>query len=64
MRNLFEQILTEQANRLAAMEEFTREDLMTITRADVLHARGMEDESAADESAADESETDESAAEE
>ena len=64
VRNLFEQILTEQANRLAAMEEFTREDLMTITRADVLHARGMEDESAADESAADESETDESAAEE
>ena len=64
VRNLFEQILTEQANRLAAMEEFTREDLMTITRADVLHARGMEDESAAGESAAEESAADESAAEE
>ena len=45
VRNLFEQILTEQANRLAAMATFTKEDLMTITRADVLHARGMEDDS-------------------
>jgi len=44
VRNIFENILTEQANRLAAMDEFTREDLMTITRADVLHARGMIDE--------------------
>ena len=43
VRNLFEQILTEQANRLAAMETFTRDDLMTITKADVLRARGMEE---------------------
>lgn len=43
VRNLFEQILTEQANRLAAMENFTKDDLMTITKADVLHARGMEE---------------------
>ena len=42
VRNIFEQILTEQANRLAAMDEFTREDLMTIRPEDVLHARGME----------------------
>lgn len=49
VRNLFEQILTEQANRLAAMEVFTKEDLMTITREDVLRARGMEDDSFAEE---------------
>ncbi len=42
VRNIFEQILTEQANRLAAMDEFTREDLMTITIEDVYHARDME----------------------
>lgn len=54
VRNLFEQILTEQANRLAVMESFTKEDLMTITRADVLHARGMEDDSLLDEVPAEE----------
>ena len=43
VRNLFEQILTAQANRLAKMEQFTKEDLMTLTRDDVLHARGMEE---------------------
>ena len=43
VRNLFEQILTAQANRLAKMESFTKNDLMTLTRDDVLHARGMED---------------------
>ena len=42
VRNLFEQILTEQANRLAAMDEFTKEDLMTIKQEDVWHARGMD----------------------
>ena len=42
VRNLFEQILTEQANRLAQMDEFTKEDLMTITAEDVFHARGMD----------------------
>ena len=42
VRNLFEQILTEQSNRLAAMEEVTKEDLMTITVEDVFHARGMD----------------------
>lgn len=42
VRNLFEQILTEQANRLAQKDEFTKEDLMTITAEDVFHARGMD----------------------
>ena len=49
VRNLFEQILTAQANRLAKMESFTKDDLMTITRDDVLHARGMEDDVTAEE---------------
>ena len=44
VRNLFEQILTAQANRLAKMEHFTKEDLMTLTRDDILHARGMEED--------------------
>lgn len=52
VRNLFEQILTEQANRLARMETFTKEDLMTITRDDVLHARGMEDDVTAEQAEA------------
>ena len=44
VRNLFEQILAAQANRLAKLERFTKDDLMTLTRDDVLHARGMEDD--------------------
>ena len=52
VRNLFEQILTEQANRLARMETFTKEDLMTMTRNDVLHARGMEDDVTAEQAEA------------
>ncbi|MBE6598774.1 MAG: AAA family ATPase [Ruminococcaceae bacterium] len=35
VRNTFEKILTEQANRLAEMESVTKEDLMRITAADV-----------------------------
>jgi len=42
VRNIFEQILTEQANRLAAMDDFTKDDLMTIKQDDVWHARGMD----------------------
>ena len=43
VRNIFEQILVHQANRLAGMESVTKEDLMTITPRDVLMARGMEE---------------------
>jgi len=43
VRNIFENILVQQNNRLAAMETITREDLMTITQDDVLHARGKID---------------------
>lgn len=40
VRNIFEHILVAQANRLAAMEQVTREDLLQITLADVQTARG------------------------
>ena len=43
VRNIFENILVQQNNRLAQMEQITREDLMTITQDDVLHARGKID---------------------
>ncbi len=38
VRNTFEKILTEQANRIAAMKEVTKEDLMQITESDVCTA--------------------------
>ena len=40
VRNLFEHILVAQNNRLAAMENVTREDLTVITADAVLRARG------------------------
>ncbi|MBQ7485574.1 MAG: AAA family ATPase [Oscillospiraceae bacterium] len=43
VRNIFESILVQQNNRLAAAETVTRDDLMTITPDDVLHARGKLD---------------------
>ena len=39
VRNIFEHILVQQNNRLAAMEKVTREDLMTLTAEDVRTAR-------------------------
>ncbi len=42
VRNIFEQLLTHQANRLAGCEKVTKEDLMTLTADDILHARGKE----------------------
>jgi len=44
VRNIFEHILVNQANRLAEMERVTREDLMKIIPRDVLMARGMEED--------------------
>lgn len=35
VRNTFERILTEQANRIAGMTDISRDDLMKITKADV-----------------------------
>lgn len=36
VRNTFERILTEQANRIALMDTVSRDDLMTITKADIV----------------------------
>ena len=44
VRNLFENILVAQNNRLARMEKVTKENLMLLTADDVLHARGKIDE--------------------
>ena len=44
VRNLFEHILVAQNNRLAKMENVTRDDLMQIFPDDVLSARGKIDE--------------------
>ena len=46
VRNIFEHILVSQANRLAALERVTREDLMRLTTVDVLMAQGREVEAA------------------
>ena len=35
VRNIFERVLVNQANRLAAMQSVTREDLMRITKEDI-----------------------------
>lgn len=45
VRNTFEKILSSQADRLAGIENVTREDLMRITAADVHDALGEGDES-------------------
>ena len=44
VRNIFEHILVNQANRLAGMERVTREDLMKIIPRDILMARGMDED--------------------
>lgn len=44
VRNIFEQILVNQANRLAAQETVSRDDLMKILPCDVLSAQGLTDE--------------------
>ena len=44
VRNIFENIIVAQNNRLAKQETVTREDLMRITADDILHARGKIDQ--------------------
>jgi len=39
VRNIFEKLLVEQANRISSLHEITKEDLLAITEADVLAAR-------------------------
>ncbi|MCD7776835.1 MAG: AAA family ATPase [Firmicutes bacterium] len=41
VRNVFEKILVQQANRLAAAKSVTKDELMTITALDVDRARGV-----------------------
>ena len=43
VRNVFERVLVEQANRLSALSNPTREDLMAITAADVEAVKGEGD---------------------
>ena len=43
VRNIFEQILVNQANRLASQEQVSKEDLMKIIPRDILMARGMDE---------------------
>ena len=47
VRNRFEDVVSRQADRLAAMENPTKEDLMTILKQDFL--LGVEDENAQEE---------------
>jgi len=51
VRNIFERLLVAQANRLAAGEAVTRDDLMTITAEDVSAARASDEKIAAAEKA-------------
>ena len=57
VRNLFEQILVVQANRLATQENITREDLTRITAADIRVAQGLSPEENEIEKAAKSNET-------
>ncbi|MET0017403.1 AAA family ATPase [Oscillibacter sp.] len=45
VRNIFEQILVNQANRLATQENVSRDDLMKMIPRDILMSRGMEEDS-------------------
>ena len=42
VRNIFEKLMIEQANRLSTMSDVTKEQLMQITEADVLAARAAD----------------------
>ena len=51
VRNIFERLLVAQANRLAQCKDVTRDDLMTITEADVAAARAADEKIQAAEKA-------------
>lgn len=48
VRNTFEKILTEQANRIAALPSVSKDDLMKITESDVLAALYEDDDNSKD----------------
>ena len=51
VRNRFEDVVSRQADRLAAMEAPTKDDLMTIIKRDLLPAEEWDEEAAPEESA-------------
>ena len=51
VRNIFERLLVAQANRLAQTSDITKDDLMTITEADVAAARSTDEKILAAEKA-------------
>jgi len=51
VRNIFERLLVAQANRLAQSSDITKDDLMTITEADVAAARNTDEKILAAEKA-------------
>jgi hypothetical protein len=51
VRNIFERLLVAQANRLAQGKDLTKDDLMTITEADVAAARASDEKILAAEKA-------------
>ena len=54
VRNIFERLLVAQANRLAQADNVSKDDLMTITEADVAAARGSDEKILAAEKAQEE----------
>ncbi|WP_312938470.1 AAA family ATPase, partial [Oscillibacter sp.] len=52
VRNIFERLLVNQANRLAGMETVSRDDLMKISPRDVRAARGLAEPTPAEDTAA------------
>ena len=51
VRNLFEQAISRQANRLAKQDKVTRDELMLLTKEDLMDAEDSMDEEAPEETA-------------
>ena len=64
VRNMFEEIITNQARRVAAMENPTQEDMMKITLEDLVERKEDEKKSDSSESAGEKADSDGEAADE
>ena len=64
IRNMFEEIITNQARRVAAMENPTQEDMMKITLEDLVERKEGEKKSDSSESAGEKADSDGEAADE
>ena len=64
VRNMFEEIITNQARRVAAMENPTQEDMMKITLEDLVEGKEDEKKSDSSESAGEKADSDGEAADE